>query len=283
MIFIKNLWLDIKCGIIKKWYVFMLPCIISVGIFYNTWIQILKIGGVDEIDVGSASLGDYLFSIYGGMNQYIPSPSTPFEVPVIWLVVFVISSFLVMNYAANDLKGVGKQIIVRAGKRPRWWLSKCIWNILLTAIYHLLMILTMVVMCLIYGIPLKMSINIQIQKILYNISVDEYRQEYLSLSIMVFILPVLVSITVNLFQMFLTIYTMPIYSFLISCIIYLASAYLMNSILIGNYAMMVRYGWLMENSVPYKWGYTITVIVSILIIIFGRICFKKKDLLNGED
>jgi len=79
-------------------------------------------------DVSGISAGDHLFYIFGGMKEYIPSPSDPFQIPYLWLINHLLILYFTLHYASDDLSGVGQQMIYRAGGRIKWWVSKCIWN-----------------------------------------------------------------------------------------------------------------------------------------------------------
>lgn len=279
----KNIMFDIKNGIIKKWYVFIIPFFISICTYIDQNNQIEKINRIDEISVGKTSLGDYLFSLYGGMQEYVPSPASPFIIPIVWLIVFISSSFIVMNYPINDLKKIGTQIIVRGESKSRWWISKCLWNIMMTIIYHVILIFPLSIVALLNKVPCNLTINNNLQRFLFQMPLSE-KNETIPISIWLFVLPLFVSITINLVQMLLSFYITPAHSFLLSCVIYISSAYLMNNYFIGNYAMLIRFDKLFINpGIKYHVGYYVLPMLVIGVVIGGTILFKNLDLINGEE
>ncbi|MDE6835137.1 MAG: hypothetical protein K2J39_12965, partial [Ruminococcus sp.] len=132
MKFIKLINFDIKNGILRNKYLFISVTVISILFITDHSVNMLRFR-TDDID---CSYGDILMYIYGGMKKYVPSREDRFQFPAIWTVLFLTQLFGTLNYPYKDLKSYGNQILFRTGGRSLWWLSKLIWNITYSIIYH---------------------------------------------------------------------------------------------------------------------------------------------------
>ena len=94
MKYIKMFWIDFKNGILKNVLLFLCPMILALFTFGDAWN---RIHGVKEINLSLAAYGDYWFYVYGGMQKYVPGPGNTFQVPIIWMVVFILPAFLLLN------------------------------------------------------------------------------------------------------------------------------------------------------------------------------------------
>lgn len=229
-------------------------------------------------------LGDYLFYLYGGMQEYVPSPTNAFIFPAIWILVFAACAFVVLNYPLKDLNGSGQYVLVKAKSRSLWWLSKCGWNVISTLFYHFLLILTMVFCCIIVNVPVSLEIHVDLIKMMFELPQGMELNEKTVLPCIVLLTPVLFSVALNLFQMQLSFYIKPIYSYMIFLGILLSSAYFMTPYMIGNYAMPVRYHWILgsESDIFYKTGIVILAFIAIFSIIAGLVRIHDVDILAKE-
>ena len=165
MKYIKMFWIDFKNGILKNVLLFLCPMILAVFTFWDAWN---RIHGIKEINLSLAAYGDYWFYVYGGMQKYVPGPGNTFQVPIIWMVVFILPAFLLLNYPVKDMQHMGTQMMVRIGGRTRWWLSKCMWNVLATVLYHVLLAGILLGLCFVFNIPLSSRIHVELLGMLFN-------------------------------------------------------------------------------------------------------------------
>ena len=107
MKYIKMFWIDFKNGILKNVLLFLCPMILALFTFWDAWN---RIHGVKEINLSLAAYGDYWFYVYGGMQKYVPGPGNTFQVPIIWMVVFILPAFLLLNYPVKDMQHMGTQM-----------------------------------------------------------------------------------------------------------------------------------------------------------------------------
>ena len=98
--------------------------------------------------------------------------------------------------------------------------------------------------------------------------------------IAVILTPVILSIAINLLQMVLLLFTKPV---LVICIMMLSSAYFLSDIMIGNFAMPIRYEWAIENGVSYQKGLLFSFGILFIAFICGIMKFRRYDILNKEE
>lgn len=282
MKFIRNLRFDIRNGIFKNPFLFLCPFFIAVITFSDAFNRIQKLEGFQPSVTPMTSLGDYWFYAYGGMKEYIPSPYNPFQFPAIWVILFLTLSFTLLTYPMKDLQNMGAQILIRSSSRSQWWLSKYLWVLCGTLLYHTIFLCTLIILCAVFHIPLTANINADLLKLLFSLDIDTelFTRTFIPLS--VFILPLLFSAAINVLQMTLSLFVKPIFSFLAIAILMLSSAYLFSPWMPGNYAMPLRYEWILVNGISHEPGIIFSVTLLLLSLLSGLYRFRKYDILNNN-
>ena len=280
MKFIKYLKFDIHQGIFHNRTLIVSPILISVVIFVDFIFRANQYLVYDIIDQ-SVSYEDYLFYLYGGMTEYIPDYGEVFSFPVVWVAIFLVLPFILLNYPFKDIAGNGQHILTRSTKRSFWWLAKCVWNIGGTLFYHFMIQLTGLVLCFIFRIEITNIVHVDFIKAAFRIRPEEIRDISVLLASAVF-LPVCVSVSVNMLQMTLSLFIRPIYSFFSVLLVLIISAYLLLPAGIGNYAMLLRQDWvLLYKGVSVGTGYSISLMLLLLSIVVGSIRFHYYDILEN--
>lgn len=278
MKYIKIIFFDIKNGIIKNKFFIISSFILSISFCLNFFSNIK--GYSISHNEASHSISDILLFIYGGMKEYIPKPDEPFQIPILWILLFTSIFFGSLNYPYNDLHNYGKQILIRTKGRTLWWISKCVWNITYNILFHLILILSILVFSLISNANINTTINTDLA--IYNFSLKE--TDLISKSIAIpfyfFITPILMSIAISLLQMTLSLFIKPIFSFLFISIILISSTYIIKPYLIANYSMMIRNDMILTNGVNFNIGIIVSIILSSLFILVGAIRFYFYDIVN---
>lgn len=280
MKFIRYLQFDFKKGVLRNKPLLLVPMVIAAVTFldFSAKAHRYMLYGMIKKNV---CYGDYWFYLYGGMQEYIPGPDNTFQFPVVWILVFAVLPFILLNYPFKDLYGIGQQILVRAGKRSVWWLSKCCWNFCGTILYHLVIQITGIALFCLF----QMEISNHIHMDFVNLAFDAGSQGVWNPSripLSVFLLPVLVSAAINMLQMAASMFIRPIFSFFAVAVLLLASAYLLSPLLVGNYAMAFRYDWMLKTGVSISMGTEISIISLLIAIISGLMRFWLYDILENE-
>lgn len=280
MRFIKDLAFDFRQGILRSGILLFVPAVTAAVTFFDFSAKAQRYLE-DGMIQNPVDYGDYWFYLYGGMCKYVPSPDNPFQFPAVWILVFLVLPFILLNYPFRDMYGVGQQVLVRSGRRSLWWLSKCCWNLCGTILYHLIIQTAGLVLSIAFGLEISNRIHMDFVNLVFNIRDQEVCNPS-SLPIPVWILPVLVSVAINMLQMTASLFIKPIFSFFAVAVLLLASAYLLSPFLIGNYAMAFRYDWMLKAGVSMGAGMRIAAILLFLAVLSGLVRFRLYDILENE-
>ena len=283
MKYIKLLWFDIRNGLIKNPLLFIAPIIIAIiaCIDLNN-----RVAGLNSVNYFGgefhASFADFMAYIYGGMDKYIPGPSNNFVFPVRWAILFLSISFIALNYPFKDIQTIGQHILIRTKGRTKWWLSKCGWNILITSVYHGLILFVALLFCVVTQSNISGEINKELLHIVFEMDKTSLIDSGTKIPFYTLFLPILISVSINLFQMTLSLFLKPMFSFFATALLLISSAYFTSPYLIGNYAMPVRYNFVITNGINVPLGAVISAILICAFVLIGVIRFHYYDILNRE-
>lgn len=283
MKYIKLFRFDLQNGIIKKIYLLLIPFLLSLIACLDLHNRVLAINSHDYFSRQfSTSLGNYLGYIYGGMAEYSIGENIPFVFPIRWIIVFFSILFITLNYPYNDMQSVGQQILIRTKGRSLWWLSKCGWNICCTIFFHLIIGLSAILFCYITGDKIVSGIDIELMNVMFETNRETQVSETGILPLYILLLPIAISIGINLCQMTLSLFIKPMFSFVFVSLFMLLSAYFMSPFWIGNYAMPIRYDLMHTNGIVMRNGIVISLALITLSIIIGLISFRYYDIINRD-
>lgn len=282
MRFFKIMMFDLKNGIWKNRMLVFCPVLIAAVMAAELAERMnrLVVNGVLETRV--VTWGEYWFYLYGGMEKYVPSTGNPFLFPVIWIILFVTVPFLMLNYPLTDMQGTGQHILVQAGGRVKWWCSKCCWNILGTVLYHTIIALVLMLFSLLFNGALNREIHMDVIRSIFNLERGLELVDRTSIPFSIVVLPILISVAVNMVQMVLCLFLKPVFSFLIINISMISSVYLLSPYMVGNYAMILRYDWIYKEGVSYRRGILFFLTLTILSAVIGMIRFRHYDILDRD-
>lgn len=280
MKFIRYLQFDLEQGIFRNRALWISPIIIAIITFLDFASKAYKFFYYEVIEE-FVSYGDYLFYLYGGMQEYRPELHDAFRFPIVWIVVFLVAPFALLNYPFKDMYGNGQQILVRSGSRMSWWMAKCCWNFLGTFLYHFIILITGIGLCVAFRMNISERIHVDFITLAFEIGFQEIWNP-LVLQIMAILLPLFVSASINMLQMTLSLFVKPVFSFLFVCVLLLASAYLLSPTMIGNYAMLYRHDWMLKSGVSVSVGYGICGILLSVSVVLGLVKFRFYDIIEKE-
>lgn len=283
MKYIKLFRFDLQNGMIKKIYLMLIPFLLSLIACLDLHNRVSVINSYDYFSRQfSTSLGNYLGYIYGGMAEYSIGENISFVFPIRWIIVFFSILFITLNYPYNDMQSVGQQILIRTKGRSLWWLSKCGWNICCTILFHFIICLSAILFCCITGDKITGGIDIELMNVMFETNRETQTSATGILPLYILLLPIVISIGINLFQMTLSLFIKPLFSFLFVSLLLLLSAYFMSPFWIGNYAMLMRYDLVHTNGMVMHNGIIIALALMTLSIVIGLIGFRYYDIINRD-
>jgi len=219
---------DVKTGIINEWKIYLLFTVVIVVLCASIFNEAHRRG------LGSLKMMDYLTKIFSGMKDFSDADRTAtLFIPQEWLIVQTFFIIMISRFPKTDFDERGYQVLIRSKSKKNWWISKCIWVLCSTVLYY-------GIIYLIVGVFAYFSGGISLETkddIWKNGIVILNKKNFIET---VFIMPVVVSFTFGILEMYISFLTSPIIA-VFSILSYLVmSAYWCNPILIGNYTMLLR-------------------------------------------
>lgn len=264
---------DLKNGIIQRAAWLLLPIIIFL-------IALVRISSYAEFYDYGMNLGKCIFVALAG-NSSIESAGKHFSVPILWLTIQMGCVLFTLEYPLRDLNLFGRQIIVRCGKRYKWWLSKCIWCVLSVLIYWMVGILMMSAFCLIKHFPLSLMINSETAaSVLTDFDTDFKSFESGNAFWLLILVPIVMSAVLCMIQMLISILKNEIAALCISVFVIVWSMCSLNPIAFLNYAMFQRMSLFYDNGVNVYAGFTAALAIIVCIIVLGIYKFNRMDILE---
>lgn len=234
-----------------------------------------------SVEYSEYSIGDYFLYVFGGMQEYIPDPSNPFQIPYLWLIFHIVVLFFTLHYMHDDLTGFGQQTIYRSGSRVFWWVSKCLWNIGIVGIFYLFAWLTILVFSIIYGAKPSFDISPFMSQLM-NFGGKQIITDHWELTIELTILPLLVTLALSMMQMTLCLILKPIFSYIITSVVLISSAYYLSPALIGNYAMALRSNKVVTNGWSLAAGIGCSLFLVCASVLVGLCIFRRCNIINKD-
>jgi len=154
--FKRTLAYDLKHGIWEKKGGYFVTALLAVFLFTDYSIKLRNYYGNGMAGNPDVTMADYLLYFFSGRYPYMEGEQV-FLIPITWLLIFLCSSLLVLNYPMQNLCGHGIQVLIRIRDRKLWWLSKCGYVLCSTVLYYFILYAVTFVLCLISGVRLSAS------------------------------------------------------------------------------------------------------------------------------
>lgn len=264
---------DLKNGIIQRAVWLLLPVIIFS-------IVLVRIASYAEFDAYSMNFGKCVFIALAG-DISIELAGRYFSIPTQWLIIQIGCVLFTLEYPLRDLNLFGRQIIIRCGKRYKWWLSKCVWCVMSVLIYWLVGILIMSAFCIIKHFPLSLAIDSETAaSILTDFNTDFKSFESGKAFWLLILVPIIMSAALCMIQMLVSLLKNEIAALCISVFIIVWSMCSLNPIAFLNYAMFQRISLFYNDGVNVYAGFTAALAIIVCIIILGVYAFNRMDILE---
>lgn len=274
----KLLWFDLRRGLLQKPLFFIVPLLIALISCFDLYHRTMLFSQFETLAVKTqAGFSDFLIYLYSGTTTDDPYGGNPFAR---WMVVLLSISFLTLNYPDQDVHTCGQQFLIRTQGRIAWWLSKCIWNAASVLLYHGLLILAAALFCLLVQADFTGGPHKEFLYNLFQVAPEQRTPAWLPFRCCFLLLPILISLALNLLQMTLSLFVKPICSFLLLSSLLVSSACLASPYLVGNYAMLLRLDAVITTGVPITTGVILSLLLLFLAVTIGCIRFLRYDILN---
>ncbi len=276
--FLKAVVYDFKCGLLKEYKKFIL----ALFLFFIIGID-LSFRMFDS----HLTIFDYFFYLFFGMEEYINSPGNQFRFPALWICLMILPSYITLYYPYKDLNGYGKIILLKMQNKKIWYLSKCVWIVFSTLLYFGLAFLVMICVSKFNKAIFTEGISFDVitrfvPMITAETGLNFNEKGYIIIDFIHFSLPVFVSVTANIMQLFLSLFLKPYISFVLTVSYAVASTYYLKAFMFFNYGMIGRSSVFLSNGVDFYLGLILSSIIILVSVLVGIIVFSKQDIINRE-
>ncbi|EET61497.1 hypothetical protein BRYFOR_06672 [Marvinbryantia formatexigens DSM 14469] len=254
------------------WHMVRLRVLAGLGILI--FIGNILVNELMPMNESMVSFGDCWLQLFLGKPEYIRTPDSEFELPVLWFLFYSYLLFLVCSYPADDLKGIGIQGILRCQNRQKWFLSKAVWCMEMVLLYFVAQFLIFMGSVQLYNLQ---NTGNQIFSSLRAFSATNMDMCTL------YILPVLVGIVLCLLELILTLISGPVVSYIIMLTYLIVSVYVNRGWLLANHAMLLRNRVLIETGRKTMNGVAECAIVCLVIILAGITYIEKMDIISRRE
>ena len=276
--------LDVRRSLLGRWKRFSVALLFFILVtfackisFSNAYLQ-----SPELTPFATPTLGDFLLYAFGGCDLYIFDLDRPFAIPFQWLLLILLAIYINFDLTEESSAGVNVQLLLRAGDKKQYWLSKILCITISTSLYFVLG----VIVTLGCGSALGGVSSLEIDNLILNVMnlSSMVPREATSPAFIPTLLMVWFAIlTITLLQQLISLFIKPIGSFLVMAVFLFLSAYFMKPFFFGNYAMMIRNALLCEGGVDTAEGILILSLVSLASIAGGCVVYDRKDILSkGE-
>ena len=276
--------LDVRRSLLGRWKRFSVALLFFVLVafackisFSNAYLQSPQLS-----PFAAPTLGDFLLYAFGGCDLYIFDLDRPFAIPFQWLLLILLAIYINFDLTEESSAGLNVQLLLRAGDKKQYWLSKILCITISTSLYFVLG----VIVTLGCGSALGGVSSLEIDNLILNVMnlSSMVPREATSPAFIPTLLMVWFAIlTITLLQQLISLFIKPIGSFLVMAVFLFLSAYFMKPFFFGNYAMIIRNALLCEGGVDAAEGILILSLVSLASIAGGCVVYDRKDILSkGE-
>lgn len=280
--FFKFVSFDIKNGLLKEWKKYLIALSVFLAFLSIHYLRIyaenssLRASGEEELGF---TVGDLLISVLGGMKVFHYGDGEAFLFPALWIFFFLLLLFFTLRYPTNDLDGMGKSMLLLSQKRQTWWFSKCVWCASFVLMYFTVFYIASFLM----GICLGGEVVLQPSEYTpYALDGGMYLKDPPWDIVPGLVLIPCVSCGIALFQVALTLFIRPIFAYVISCVLFISSAYFFSPFLVGNYAMLFRTHIFLEEGVSLSAGFLAAFLLIFASIMIGYLRVERMDILTRE-
>lgn len=274
---------DLKMGLIREFYKVLAVAVITLAAciwFDNLFRTDIAAGVVNQSD---SIINLYAFVLKGGYPKSIDINKI-FELPVLWILFETYLLFILGKYPFGDMNNNhGISVLLRGNSRKRWYVSKCVWSVVVVILYHLVTYGTILIFGLVRGYKLTVDFVLPLDEI----AVEAYiiPRDIISSSnlLILFIVPVVAAVAIACFQLMVSTFSSSTTGFVCSVIILVSSAFYMNKYLIGNMTMWLRSDLFDSGEINFESSISLCLVVSIVCIVVGMIGFNNKDILIKDN
>lgn len=267
-VFCRSVRYDLKCGIWKRWYLYVGVCLADI-------LLILNVGKTLELHEIKISFLHILGALFQGCKEYEEGTDISFDIPISYMTVIMLNALINGWYARNEMSKRGTLSILRMQSMKIWWFSKCIWSFLHTIIFCMILLLMTLGLNVILGSG-TYGMDISLNQLL-DISKEHFNNKDIFLYTMGSMLLLLIAL--NSIQLLLQLIFSPAISMIVIIFIMVASAFNYKIFYLGNYIMLMRNVVCNPAGVSFEIIAGVCIGITLICVVVGEHFLYKRDFM----
>ena len=266
---------DIRYSILISWKKYLALFLVTEAIIGALMVRIQSDCQLGMV-LPPLTAGDVLTYLLSGAKIFRYGAGIPFEIPYIWIFIYLMIAFIVGENHANLMTSRYMELLLSQEKH-RWWASKCIVTVLDVLLAYVT-IFAAVGISLFWGIKPVLKISPDIMKALiwkaFTLKPNQW-------TVIFVLLPILTSVCISLLQTVSILFFKPMICFTGVITLLVVSLFYCNPAVIGNGTLPLRNTILpFEGTIRTLDAALADAVLIVASIIIGNIKIKKVDLLS---
>lgn len=267
---------DVRNGIVRYWWKYLAAAAFSFLFSLAFARQLVLMQGRMDLLVAPSTLGDCLTNLVVAIPRYVFETGFPFVFAGPWLLTLLLVAYLTLGYPCRDLGGPDRQLVMAAGSRWAWWLSKCVWVVLSVLAFFLAIGVGAALWTVVSGGSLGLHLSSGVAEMLGCVS-DSGSSTLWQSAAWLYLAAVLVALALCLVQMLVSLFVKPILSFIVTIVLLFLWAECEGPSLTGALlAVLPRQPGDVAAQALVGAGVAFGVIA--LAVVVGGLCFKHTDI-----
>lgn len=269
---------DFINGIVYQWKKFMLLAIAYAVIIADFLVR-CKVRNL----LGDFTCTDVVLWVFKGMSL-IGAGSQDFNIPTSYILPNVLIAFVIGNYPFKDINGYGGMVLMRAGKKSVWWISKCIWAVITAVVSYGILLIEVLVAALAGG-KLTWQVNKNVCRIVsgYNKVLIENNPYFTRLAVCMLIAGLLTTIAICFVQICVSQFMGPVIGYIAVIVILIVSVFFNTFALPGNAFMAFRNVMYVPRGGDIKLSLIVDAVLIVISAAAGYLSFKRMDIIKKND
>ncbi|MBE5943678.1 MAG: hypothetical protein E7258_02035 [Lachnospiraceae bacterium] len=227
---------------------------------------------------------EYGINLFLGRYPFVYRPDSmdTFTVPFVWILTYILLAFVIGDYVQKDMQGYGMYMMLKSKKRSYWWISKCVWCVIVNLVYFGLIWLTYISYAWMKNGDIAIYKNLFIRSNYFGWRFEDKSVGFLIM--MVVVMPILVGVVQSIIQIFLSVVFDATVTMVFVAGGLVLSCYYGNPLIPHGYGMLLRYYKDESNPdfVPNDIQSGIVILLTMIVIatVVGYVFFRRKNILS---
>ena len=269
---------DIREGIVQQWKKYAVLCVVFIACVIH-FIMLCRANR----HIDTYTCGDMVMWMFDGVKKFDAGAKNNVDISSVYILPNIFIAYIIGNYVIKDLYGYGKDILIRTGSRIKWWLSKCIWCVLISCICYAMLYVIIIIAGICTGgftfVPTK-EVCYSLLHMDKQLIIDNPNLTGLMASMMV--MSLVMTITFGIIQIAVGLIVSPTIAYIIVVSFLVVGAFSDNPLVISIYCMALRSGMYSPGGYNMWLGLLIMAVIIMCCIIAGTLYARRMDIISKK-